>query len=55
MNIAQFSIHHDEVKDALFPTMNDMNMDGFMLIRVEIEDKPEVFGYLGKVISFLFH
>ena len=26
--------------------MNDMNMDWFMLIRVEIEDKPEVFKYL---------
>ena len=26
--------------------MNDMNMDWFMLIRVEIKDKPEVFKYL---------
>ncbi len=46
MNIAQFPILHDEVKDTLIPTMNDMNMDWLMLIRVEIEDKPEVFKYL---------
>ena len=46
LNITQFPIHHDEVKDTLFPSMNYMYMNGFMLIRVEIEDKTEVFKYL---------
>ena len=45
-HLYQFAVHHYEVEYAFLATMEHMNVYGFVLVGVEVKDKPEVFKYL---------
>ena len=55
MNINQFTIHHNEIEDALLSSMKNMNMYWLMLVRKEIEDKSKILKYLWQnSLNFMF-
>ena len=53
-NLSQFSVHHDNIKDALFSTMEHMNVYWFMLVGVKVKDETEIFENLWHCLSILF-
>lgn len=55
INSLKRTIHHYQVKNASFITMNHMNMYGFMLIRIEVKYLTEIFKNLWHFTLVLFH
>lgn len=45
-DFGQLAVKHDYLKDTLVAVMQDVDMDGLMLIGVKIENKSKILKYL---------
>ena len=46
-NFIQLTVHHDQVEDALLPSMQHVDVYRLVLVGIEIKYETEIFEYLG--------